>query len=114
MVSENIKKAIILYCNEELKEFKHSSITQDIMVLARQKGYYVKTEYGTEDIKSSDFYLSIAVVDKNGQIVVIEDDGHLCYSTKIVSIDSKNRVILSSWGEKDFLETLDWIKKSLV
>ncbi|MFP4478998.1 MAG: hypothetical protein ACLFPM_06150 [Candidatus Izemoplasmatales bacterium] len=108
-----MKKAIDLYCNEEFRDFKLSSITQDIIVLAKQKGYFVKIEYGTNDIKSNELYISIAVIDENEQIVSIEDDGHLCNSTKIVSIDSKNRVIFSSWSEKDFIETLIWMRNNL-
>lgn len=114
MVSNNIEKVISIYCNEELEEFKQSSITQDIIQLAKQKGYFVKIEFGTKDNDINNFYISIAIVDDSDEIVVIEDDGHLCYSTTIVTIDSKNRIILSSWSERDFIETLEWMKNSLI
>lgn len=66
-----------------------------------------------EKLKKTEWYISLSVLDLDNQIVEISDDGFLCYSTELVTMDFHNKVNFSSWIENDFIETLKWIKTSL-
>ncbi len=109
-ISETIK----YYCENEMKDFKDSSIYKRIEELVNLKGLKLDCSYGKalEQIDEN-LYLGISVLDKNNNIIEIYDDGFLSVSTIIVLIDKKDKVKFFPWTDDEFLEDLNWIIKNL-
>ena len=115
---KNIEKTITFYCDNELEAFKKSRYFIEIKNLVNNLGLLLECSYG-EDCSHKrhpkNIYLGIAVLNKQGEIVVVDliDDEHLCDATNIVSIDRKGRVSFFPWEDIDFIESLEWIIKEL-
>lgn len=117
----NTVKSLDLYCKNEIHSLKESNFLSRILLLSKLLDYDVDLSVGEAlDVKESKYpkiiYLSISVLDKNKNIVLVNsiDNEHLTDATKILEIDKKERVIFFTWKEdEDFIESLRWIAKEL-
>lgn len=114
MKSNNTIKALEFYCSLELNDLRNSEISKDILVLAEHQNLHLNIEFGKlKESQEKDIYISFSVMNSENQIVEVYDDGYLSYSTRLVTVDNKNRISFRSWVDDDFIETLNWIKSNL-
>lgn len=102
-----ISETINYYCENEMKDFKDSSFYKKIEELVNLKELKLECSYGKALDKN--LYLGISILDKNGELVEIFDDGFLTTSTMLIMVDKKDRFKFFSWQDEDFIEDLNWI-----
>ena len=117
----NTKKSLEFYCENEIRSLKESVFLSRILLLSKSLDYVVDLSVGEAlCAKKSEYpkviYLSISVLNKEKNIVLVNpvDNEHLTDATRILEIDSRERVLFFTWKEdKDFIESLEWIENEL-
>lgn len=113
-MNENTQFAIEHYCQSELNDFTNSSIYSEISLLTEKMDLrlLVTTEKNPHE-KDDMIFLYITITNKLGEVLNVFDDGFMTYQTELTKVDRKNRVKFFSWRDKDFIETLVWIRDNL-
>lgn len=114
-MNDNVIIFLNSYCENEIKRMKASSLYYHLQNLLNKNNLILVCEYGTGQFnrKSTDWYLSITVLNAKNEMIEIPDDGVLTAATKLIFIDKKERVKFFSWEDEDFIESINWIMQSV-
>ena len=98
-----------LYLQEQISLLKKSSLYFQLLSRLSRCHYSLQLNSGEiKDKRSIEYFVNISILNENGDIVEIFDEGFLCAYNAIVIIHGKN-IKYSKWDDKDFLESLQWI-----
>lgn len=113
-MEELLNYTLKYYCELEINDFIKNSIYIVMNEIIKSQGFNLKLDFGkAKDEKSKNIYLSLAVLDKNGELIEISDEGFLTTSTMLVLVDKKERYKFFSWRDDEFIKDLNWIIKQL-
>lgn len=112
-MTDNLTKALFVYCNKEINNFKHDKLFIKLNTLVNKLHYNMHCEVGKDKKKSSNIYLSVIIYNCENKMIEIYDDGFLLTSTLLISIDRKQRLRFYSWNDDEFIADLEWIIKNL-
>ena len=110
----SVNDTLEYYCESEISRFISSSIYSTLNELAKSHEFNLESDFGkAKDEKDNSFYLSLSVLDKNGELVKVFDDSCLTTATMLVLVDKKERYKFFSWQDDDFITDLYWIMDQL-
>lgn len=113
---------VIKHCFNEKQTFKDSETYNELLKLVENKGYTIQVEIGKEfgKSKSTPIYLSVAILNKSGEIIEFDEvpgifEGtYLTASIKIADVGKRKKLELYFWEYDDeFLEDINWLMNCL-
>ena len=114
LMEASVNDTLEYYCESEISRFISSSIYSTLNELAKSHEFNLESDFGkAKDEKDNSFYLSLSVLDKNGELVKVFDDSCLTTATMLVLVDKKERYKFFSWQDDDFITDLYWIMDQL-
>ncbi len=110
----SVENTLKFYCATEINRFISSSIYSTLNELVKSHEFNLELNFGkAKDVNDNNFYLSLSVCDKNGELVKIFDDSCLTTATMLILVDKKERYKFFSWQDEDFIKDLNWIMDQL-